>query len=249
MLPSQTHCTHACSPGWAVVALGLATPRRSAPARPASGFRADNRLYPSNHVYIRPRRWEGTSHYATLLASFTFRGPSSPMPRARRAARPPIDAVEREGSARDPLQFVAMRGPQHEWTWTWAPGLPCSPVPIPGPFLPVWFYSFLEIHKHFYSLSKPDDALGGRYASLVCNLSHAYHFYDCAPPPRLPSYAGPPCAAGTTHDSFSQMCTYGRWHIACAAYGLGLLLVPLVSYSTYALTAPHTAHALSLIHI
>ena len=40
MLPSQTHCTHACSPGWAVVALGLATPRRSAPARPASGFRA-----------------------------------------------------------------------------------------------------------------------------------------------------------------------------------------------------------------
>ena len=40
MLPSQTHCTHACSPGWAVVALGLATPRRSAPACPASGFRA-----------------------------------------------------------------------------------------------------------------------------------------------------------------------------------------------------------------
>ena len=40
MLPSQTHCTQACSPGWAVVALGLATPRRSAPARPASGFRA-----------------------------------------------------------------------------------------------------------------------------------------------------------------------------------------------------------------
>ena len=27
MLPSQTHCTHACSPGWAVVALGLATPQ------------------------------------------------------------------------------------------------------------------------------------------------------------------------------------------------------------------------------
>ena len=83
-----------------------------------------------------------------------------------------------------------------------------------------------------YSLSKPDDALGGRNASLVCNLSHAYHFYDCAPPPRLPSYAGPPCAAGTTHDSSSQMCAYGRWHIACVAYGLGLLLVPLVSYST-----------------
>ena len=40
MLPSQTHCTQACSPGWAVVALGLATPRRSAPARPASGYRA-----------------------------------------------------------------------------------------------------------------------------------------------------------------------------------------------------------------
>ena len=96
----------------------------------------------------------------------------------------------------------------------------------------VWFYSFLEIHKHFYSLSKPDDALGGRNASLVCNLSHAYHFYDCAPPPRLPSYAGPPCAPGTTHDSFSQMCAYGRWHIACAAYGLGLLPAPLVSYST-----------------
>ena len=111
--------------------------------------------------------------------------------------------------------------------------MPCSPVPIPGPFLPVWFYSFLEIHKHFYSLSKPDDALGGRNASLVCNLSHAYHFYDCAPPPRLPSYAGPPCAAGTTHDSFSQMCAYGQGHIACGAYGLGLLLVPLVSYSTY----------------
>ena len=30
----------ACSPGWAVVAMGLATPRRSAPARPAPGFRA-----------------------------------------------------------------------------------------------------------------------------------------------------------------------------------------------------------------
>ena len=113
--------------------------------------------------------------------------------------------------------------------------MPCSPVPIPGPFLPVCFYSFLEIHKHFYSLSKPDDALGGRNASLVCNLSHAYHFYDCAPPPRLPSDAGPPCAAGTTHDSFSQMCAYGRWHIACVAYGLGLLPVPLVSCSTYQL--------------
>ena len=49
--------------------------------------------------------------------------------------------------------------------------------------------------------------------------------------PQLHS-AGPPCAAGTTHDSFSQMCAYGRWHIACAAYGLGLLPVPLVSYST-----------------
>ena len=28
------------------------------------------------------------------------------------------------------------------------------------------------------------------------------------------------------------MCAYGRWHIACAAYGLRLLPVPLVSYST-----------------
>ena len=101
--------------------------------------------------------------------------------------------------------------------------MPCSPVPIPGPFLPVWFYSFLEIHKHFYSLSKPDDALGGRSASLVCNISHAYHFYDCAPPPRLPSYAGPPRAPGTTHDSFSQVCACGRRHTARVAHGLCLL--------------------------
>ena len=105
--------------------------------------------------------------------------------------------------------------------------MPCSPVPIPGPFLPVWFYSFLEIHKHFYSLSKPDDALGGRNASLVCNLSHAYHFYDCAPPPRLPSYAGPPCAPGTTHDSFSQVCACGRRHTARVAHGLCLLYTGL----------------------
>ena len=78
-----------------------------------------------------------------------------------------------------------------------------------------------------YSLSKPDDALGGRNASLVCNLSHAYHFYDCAPPPRLPSYAGPPCAPGTTHDSFSQVCACGRRHTARVAHGLCLLYTSL----------------------
>ena len=78
-----------------------------------------------------------------------------------------------------------------------------------------------------YSLSKPDDALGGRNASLVCNLSHAYHFYDCAPPPRLPSYAGPPCAPGTTHDSFSQVCACGRRHTARVAHGLCLLYTGL----------------------
>ena len=102
--------------------------------------------------------------------------------------------------------------------------MPCSPVPIPGPFLPVWFYSFLEIHKHFYSLSKPDDALGGRNASLVCNLSHAYHFYDCAPPPRLPSYAGSPRAPGTTRS-------YRR----CAPTGDGILHATLLTVFTYLL--------------
>ena len=64
--------------------------------------------------------------------------------------------------------------------------MPCSPVPIPGPFLPVWFYSFLEIHKHFYSLSKPDDAPGGgETRRLSVTTCHTYPSYEhCAPPPR-----------------------------------------------------------------
>ena len=68
-----------------------------------------------------------SSASATRSFQGPFLGPSSPMPTARRAARPPIDAVEREGSARDPLQFVAMRGPFFGFGRAGGTGLP-TPV-------------------------------------------------------------------------------------------------------------------------
>ena len=106
----------------------------------------------------------------------------------------------------------------------WAPGL--TPVTsVPAPFSAPSLYSQFTLRSTtLYSLSKPDDALGGRNASLVCNLSHAYHFYDCAPPPRLPSYAGSPRAPGTTRS-------YRR----CAPTGDGILHATLLTVFTYLL--------------
>ena len=76
-----------------------------------------------------------SSASATRSFQGPFLGPSSPMPTARRAARPPIDAVEREGSARDPLQFVAMRGPFFGFGRAGGTGLP---APIGGRWS--WWY-------------------------------------------------------------------------------------------------------------
>ena len=74
-----------------------------------------------------PSGSSASSACPSAYATRSFQGPSSPMPTARRAARPPINAREREGSARDPLQFVAMRGPFFGFGRAGGTGLP-APV-------------------------------------------------------------------------------------------------------------------------